>query len=126
MGAKRVYDAVYRKKNAEKYRAHARISNGRRTKEQNKDQFIKSTYGITLAQYDAMHEMQDGKCAICGGKETRKSRYGGVCRLHIDHDHKTGKVRGLLCSKCNFGLGAFNDDTETLVEAISYLQNNKT
>ena len=61
-------------------------------------------------------------CAICGKKETRKSRYGGICKLHIDHDHKTKKIRGLLCHKCNNGLGNFRDNIENLDRAKKYLE----
>lgn len=86
-----------------------------------KNSFIKSTYGITLIEYEAMLEAQGGVCAICGEKETRKNRYTGICRLHIDHDHKTGEVRGLLCSSCNFALGGFRDDPEILIKAMKYL-----
>lgn len=56
---------------------------------------------------------QDGKCLICG----RQLWYA----LHIDHDHKTGRVRGLLCPTCNKGLGHFKDDPELLAKAVGYL-----
>ncbi len=56
------------------------------------------------------------KCAICGGKPLSKRL------LDIDHDHKTGKIRGLLCRKCNLGLGLFKDNETSLQTAISYLQ----
>ena len=92
-----------------------------RTKEQMKDEFIKSTYGIDLEQYFEMFKKQSGVCAICGKEETRRSRYGGTCKLTIDHSHKDKKVRGLLCSRCNSGLGYFGDNEETLKNAISYL-----
>lgn len=65
---------------------------------------------------------QNSKCNICGKKESRKNRYGGVSRLSIDHNHKTKKVRSLLCSRCNAGLGFFNDDTQLLEKALKYLK----
>jgi len=79
-------------------------------------------YGLTVEAYDALLERDDG-CAICGIKESYSKR------LHIDHDHaccpggrSCGKcVRGLLCSSCNTGLGAFLDDAELLLKAINYL-----
>lgn len=72
--------------------------------------------GITEEDYlDLLHD-QDGKCAVCGRHSDEASR-----RLSIDHDHKTGRVRGLLCHKCNVGLGMFNDDTGVLNRAIDYL-----
>jgi hypothetical protein len=96
--------------------------NRNRTKEQMKDGFIKSVYGITLKDYEEMFEKQRGVCAICGNPETRKSRYSGICRLTIDHNHITKNVRGLLCHKCNNGLGNFVDNPEILLKAISYLK----
>jgi hypothetical protein len=71
-------------------------------------------YGITLCQYWDIVKAQDGRCAICGAV-TQK-------RLFIDHDHITGKVRGLLCSSCNNGLGQFKDSTTALKQAIVYLE----
>ena len=91
----------------------------------NKNSFIKSTYGITLEDFDAMMETQNGVCAICGQEETRKNKHTRVCRLSIDHDHETGVVRGLLCSNCNFALGGFRDDIELLESAIQYLAGKK-
>jgi len=64
---------------------------------------------------------QNGVCAICSGGETVKTR-GTLRRLAVDHDHETGKVRGLLCNRCNNGLGNFRDDPDLLREAIAYLQ----
>lgn len=95
--------------------------NRKRTKDQMKNEFIKSKYGIDLEEYCNMLKSQKGVCAICGEEEKRKSRYGGVCKLTIDHSHKNGKVRGLLCSRCNNGLGQFRDNLLLLKEAISYL-----
>lgn len=77
-------------------------------------------HGITLEQYDAMFESQNGVCAICGKEETACNQYG-VRRLAIDHDHRTGEVRGLLCSRCNMGIGYLQDDIEILLNAADYL-----
>ena len=60
-----------------------------------------------------MYETQDGKCLVCGGWDER---------LNVDHDHKTDTVRGLLCQRCNVGLGWFEDDPERLNRAIKYLE----
>lgn len=70
-------------------------------------------YGITLEQYNEMFKKQDGKCAICLKTEDR--------RLAVDHCHKTGKVRQLLCTNCNQGLGQFFDDKDLLQKALNYL-----
>jgi len=75
---------------------------------------------------DEIHKIlvkrQEGLCAICGKPETKKKSDGTVYRLSVDHDHKTNKARGLLCTKCNFGLGSFSDDSEMLLKAYYYLE----
>lgn len=79
-------------------------------------------YNITQAQYDQMLQDQSERCAICGIKPDYKPRQKGEKRLlHVDHCHKTGRVRGLLCWKCNMGLGSLNDDPRILALAIEYL-----
>lgn len=72
----------------------------------------KRMYGLTLEQYEAMIEAQGGKCAICG-KHMEKP--------HVDHDHMTGEVRGLLCRRCNLALGIFGEDISILRAAVRYL-----
>lgn len=73
------------------------------------------TYGLTQEQYDSMLEHQGGVCAICGGKR----RY----LLAVDHDHKTGQLRGLLCKLCNSRLlTSVRDDVDALKRAIVYLE----
>ena len=75
---------------------------------------MKARYGITQAQYDAILAHQGGACGVCQGKR----RYP----LHVDHDHKTGRVRGLLCKSCNRRLlPAGHDDPVLFDRAISYL-----
>ena len=83
---------------------------------------IKHKYGITLKDYDQMLETQNGACAICHRFETRCHQNGSVKRLAIDHNHKTGKVRGLLCEKCNHALGLLGDTKEVLLRAALYLE----
>lgn len=84
---------------------------------------LSKRYGITFAQYGAMFDSQDGKCGLCGNSETRiDHRTKRVSRLAVDHCHKTGKVRQLLCHTCNSGLGAFKDDPDRLRAAIAYLE----
>lgn len=73
-------------------------------------------YGITLERYDQMFIEQNGVCAICG-----EINYDGR-RLSIDHNHKTGEVRGLLCGRCNFALGNVKEDISILYGLIRYLQ----
>lgn len=79
---------------------------------------LKTKYGLTEATFDEMLERQGGGCGICGTQEPQ----GRGQRLHVDHDHKTGQVRGLLCTSCNNGLGRFHDDVDLLRAAVAYLQ----
>jgi len=72
-------------------------------------------YGISLEDYDSMLVEQGFVCAICG-KECRKNLW-----LSVDHNHKNGEVRGLLCDDCNNGLAKFFDDVDLLQKAIEYL-----
>ena len=79
-------------------------------------------HGITMDDYANMLDMQDNKCGICKKEETCKDpRHDRVRRLSIDHCHKTGKVRGLLCHSCNTAIGKFKDDIELLHKAIRYI-----
>ena len=87
-----------------------------RIKRQNKNNSLKTTYGIDLDQYEAMVVMQDGKCAICGTGESR-----GQGSMHVDHCHETGQIRGLLCHHCNTALGLLNDDPDLLHKASDYI-----
>lgn len=76
---------------------------------------------ITLKEYDQMLEQQNRVCIICGKCETRKHISGAIRWLSIDHNHKTGKIRGLLCDKCNRLLGIANDNVTILLNAANYL-----
>ena len=76
-------------------------------------------YGLSVAQYDAMCERQDGKCAICGLPPDRSNTRSGT--LHVDHCHRTGRVRGLLCWPCNSAIGLVYEDRFRLLSAVSYL-----
>ncbi len=81
------------------------------------------TYGLTVEQYDAMLVAQGGVCAICKGAETHVSSFTKqIRRLSVDHDHKTNKVRGLLCSSCNRAIGLLGDDVERLRAVLFYLE----
>lgn len=78
-------------------------------------------YGLTTDQYEAMHAAQGGRCAICRRPEVAKSSKGKALSLAVDHDHGSGRVRGLLCGPCNRAIGLFGDDVERLRTAIAYL-----
>lgn len=79
---------------------------------------------LTPKEYSDLFDLQNGVCAICGKMEIKKRPYGvgEKDRLSIDHSHKTGQIRGLLCSNCNRGLGCFKDSVEFLFKAIQYLK----
>jgi hypothetical protein len=77
----------------------------------------KKRYGITPEQYLEMYTKQNGCCAICGKHQTELKK-----TLGVDHNHTTGKNRGLLCFNCNITIGKFNDDINMLVLAINYLK----
>lgn len=105
----------YRDKNKEKIRESCR--NYMRT---HKDSSIRArlkTYGLTPEQYNEIFIIQKGCCSICGRhqSEFRKA-------LAVDHDHETGKIRGLLCSNCNAMLGYANDNQQVLLKAVEYLK----
>jgi hypothetical protein len=79
---------------------------------------IQKNYNLSREQYFQLLSKQQGKCAICN-KIPSQSEKGG--RLFVDHCHQTGQIRGLLCFKCNSGLGNFSDDMEIMKNAINYL-----
>jgi hypothetical protein len=84
---------------------------------------IARKFSLTVEQYNEILASQGGVCKICR-KQCDRRRNGltkALAPLCVDHDHKTGAVRGLLCSKCNSALGLVNDDVETLRRAIDYL-----
>ena len=74
---------------------------------------LKARYGITLLEYRELFRKQDSRCAICFREDDK--------RLHVDHDHETGKVRGLLCGSCNRGIGMFGEKIDLFKKAIEYL-----
>jgi hypothetical protein len=74
-------------------------------------------YGITMAEFEERLVQQGGVCAICAGPPN-----GPGVRFHVDHDHKTKKVRGLLCARCNTAIGLLNDDPERAERATAYLR----
>ncbi|ERR1700677_3375205 len=84
---------------------------------------LKKTFGISLEQFNMMLEQQNGVCAICKQPETAKNGWNSKTRfLAVDHCHSTGKIRGLLCTQCNQGLGNFRDDAARMKAAIHYLE----
>jgi len=81
-----------------------------------------SSYGINLDIFNRMNEEQGGVCKICGSGHSDGIRYAS---LHVDHCHTTKKVRGLLCDRCNRGIGMFKDDPDIVFKAAQYLRASK-
>jgi hypothetical protein len=79
---------------------------------------LKRTFGLTEDEYDTLLKKQGGGCGICGSRVDSRPGY----KLAVDHDHNTGKIRGVLCSKCNIGLGWFDDNLKLLKAACGYLR----
>lgn len=110
-------------KEAEIKRAYRASDKGRRA-ERSAD--LRKRYGITESDYEALYQKQGGVCAICGKSETvPHGKTGKPGRLSVDHCHKTGQVRGLLCSRHNLMIGLMQDDPETADRAAAYLRSLK-
>jgi hypothetical protein len=83
---------------------------------------LKQAFNINSKDYNELLKTQKGKCAICKKEEKAFTKYGKKRNLAVDHCHKTGKIRGLLCTKCNTAIGSFEDNLELLNNAIKYLK----
>lgn len=107
------YKQQYRGRNLDRHKEQAKKYAQRRNETASwRDGWLKRKFGISSEEYDIMLEKQNGVCAICGGKTKR--------RLAVDHDHQTGKVRGLLCGACNPHL-AWLENLEWRRKAEEYL-----
>lgn len=101
----------------ERFGHHVGIGNGGGRAEIERRYRIRVTYGITVEDYDKIFDEQGGSCKICGKHQSQINR-----RLCIDHDHATGKVRGLLCNSCNKVLGHSFENITILNNCIKYLE----
>jgi hypothetical protein len=101
---KNAYLRAYRKMNPQKEQARS----------------LRNNFNLSLEEYKRMWDSQGGLCAICNQPETHK-RNGKTKNLAVDHDHQTGKIRGLLCFDCNTGIGKLKEDASILLSAIHYL-----
>jgi hypothetical protein len=88
-----------------------------RKHESEQDRNLKKKYGISMQTWREIREAQGGKCGLCGDPIGDKPGHN----THLDHCHETGTVRGILCNRCNTGLGAFGDNISNLEAAIRYL-----
>ena len=82
-----------------------------------REYILKNRYKLTIEDFNQMLNNQNRRCKICGTKTPR-----GKGAFHVDHNHKTNEIRGLLCNNCNRGLGYFNDNSFILFSAINYLR----
>lgn len=131
--AQKEYDKEWKRLNPDKVRATARRYYERHKEQRhakakqwrvnNRDKvrvnnhiYKLRAYGLTVEQYDQMMQDQGGGCAICGLKEKRGTR------LHVDHVHDTGKVRGLLCTNHNVAIGMLQDNVELIKRVIAYIE----
>lgn len=103
-------------------RARKPMSEAEKARRRAGDRFYRlwERFGMTRQMFDAMLAEQDGRCAICC---TVFNESSPTTKPQVDHDHETGYVRGLLCLRCNNGIGAMNDDIDRLHSAIAYLEN---
>ncbi len=93
-----------------------------KNKEKMRGYRLKCRYGISVEEYDLLLEKQNGVCAICQKPEAVVDpRYLTPRKLAVDHCHKSGKIRGLLCYACNTSIGKFGDDIETIKNILTYL-----
>ena len=135
--SEKVRTTKWREENRDKVNNHAKVyyqknkqSSQQRSKkyrESHKEYYagilLKKNYGMTICQYNELFTNQNGVCVICLKLETKVDpRSSAIKKLSVDHDHKTGKVRGLLCDSCNLALGKFHDDPSLLRRAINYLE----
>ena len=101
------YEKTKRKRDPEKHKAYHKAYR-EKNKDKRKNGMLLWRFNITLEQYNAMHEEQKGLCKVCGKEESAKKNNSEEPRkLAVDHDHATGKVRGLLCASCNVKLGHY-------------------
>ena len=113
---KGLHAKAYRKRNLERVRVWKKQWYERRGRRAIRDLSYKRMYNTTVVAFDMQLALQNGVCSICGREPEEGKRI-----FAFDHDHATGYARGVLCGKCNVGLGYFNDDVSTLRAAIDYL-----
>jgi hypothetical protein len=109
------------KKSAEGYWPEYQKSHKPERNSQSRKAMLKRQYGMTPEDYEQMFDEQQGLCALCLRPETDTYPNGVVKRLCVDHDHETGRVRGLLCRACNVGMGLFGESAEMLRRAADHI-----
>ncbi len=107
----------WKRRNPERYAAQQFLRRQARDRSQirlERDQYLQRTYGLSLPEFEFLVAVQTGRCAICGKDDGN--------RLHVDHDHSSGRVRGLLCDSCNRAMGLFHEDPARFEAAGRYLR----
>lgn len=100
-------------------------NNPERAYESMRGRNLKARFGISLEDYKKMLSSQNGECAICGTKENNTGGARKDWNFAVDHDHDTGKIRGLLCNNCNRGLGLLKDSANLLRKAALYVEQHR-
>jgi hypothetical protein len=114
---KKAWDKKYANEHPEvRRRASLKYAQSDKGKNKQVKNWLENKYGLTEDQYQELWNKQNGLCAICGKPEETTQR------LHVDHCHRTDTIRGLLCGKCNRGIGMFDDEQELLLKAAEYLR----
>jgi hypothetical protein len=107
----KAYGAAFYAANREKYLERMKVNN------------LLRLYGLTPEAYEELAEAQDHRCAICGAESGWRHRQSGkLKKLAVDHCRKTGRIRGLLCDRCNTAIGKLDHDPDLLQKAIEYLR----
>ena len=92
-----------------------------KTPEVTRERNLQTRFNMSISQYNDIFLKQKGRCVICFKAESTRDKNNNVKWLSVDHNHKTGEVRGLLCNSCNTGIGKLGDSTKVLQSAITYL-----
>lgn len=106
---------------AKAYEASRGSGSARQSPKARRDGALGRLYRLLPGQYEELHIAQDGRCAVCGLPESLV-RSGRLLTLAVDHDHRTGRIRGLLCNRCNLLLGKVADSPDLLRAAAAYLE----
>lgn len=108
----------YHENKEERKDSHRRYAQRPEVKAASRDRMLRRKYGVTAKQYDRLLSKQGGVCAICkqDRRDTRQRE------MPVDHDHDSGKVRGILCDHCNRVIGLFGDSPDVIARAIKYLK----
>jgi hypothetical protein len=110
-----------RKHKIKKYQREYYLANVETISKNLRQGHLKRKYGVTQEWYDEQLKLQNNGCKICGAEDPGKP----FKFFHVDHDHKTGRLRGLLCRSCNTGIGLFKEDVKLIEKAIEYVNKHR-